>query len=229
MAAVDVNLARMELVLDSAAELLVRWGFQRVTIDEVAKHAGIGKGTVYLHFRTKEALFLTVLLRAHRNLVATMAQRMDDDPGEALPSHLLRSLYLILSADPISRTLYLADPEVLGRLSHEAVGTMQELSARRLEVLGRQLELLRAAGCIRTDLTIDAQVHVMGAVTSGFYFIDAQPLEPDPAARADLLRHVIASSLEHPGAVPPQVAAEIAELYRSLTVHIDNEWQRRIR
>ena len=53
----------MERVLDSAAELLLRWGYQRVTIDEIARHAGIGKGTVYLHFPTKEALFLTMLLR----------------------------------------------------------------------------------------------------------------------------------------------------------------------
>ena len=54
---------RLDRVLDAAADLLVRWGYQRVTIDDVARHAGIGKGTVYLHFRTKEALFLTVLLR----------------------------------------------------------------------------------------------------------------------------------------------------------------------
>lgn len=229
MAVAEANLARMEIVLDSAAELLVRWGFQRVTIDEVARHAKIGKGTVYLHFRTKEALFLTVMLRAHRQLVATMAQQMDDEADEVLPSRLLRSLYLTLAGDPIARTLYLADPEVLGRLSHEAIGTMQELSARRLEVLRRHMELLRAVGCIRTDLTIDAQVHVLGAVTAGFYFVDAQPLEPDPEARADLLQHVIASALEHPGPVPAQVVPEISELYRSLTVHIDNEWQRRIR
>jgi AcrR family transcriptional regulator len=58
--------ARLTRVLDAAAELLASWGYQRVTIDDVAKLAGIGKGSVYLHFRTKEALFLTVLLRGHR-------------------------------------------------------------------------------------------------------------------------------------------------------------------
>lgn len=229
MAVAEANLARMELVLDSAAELLVRWGFQRVTIDEVARHARIGKGTVYLHFRTKEALFLTVMLRAHRQLAATMAQRMVDDPDEALPSRLVRSLYLELARDPIARTLYLGDPEVLGRLSHEAAGTMDDLRARRLDVLHRQFELLREAGCLRTDLTVAAQLHVMAAVTSGFFFVDAMPYEPDPESRAELLRHVIANALEHPGPTPAAVAPEIAELYRSLTVHIDNEWRRRIR
>ena len=37
-------------ILDAAAELLLRWGYKRVSIEEIARHAGIGKGTVYLHF-----------------------------------------------------------------------------------------------------------------------------------------------------------------------------------
>ena len=61
-------------VLDAAADLLVRWGYQRVTIDEVARRAGVGKGTVYLHFHNKEAMFLSVLLRSHHTLVSAMAE-----------------------------------------------------------------------------------------------------------------------------------------------------------
>ena len=98
---------RLERVLDSAAELLVRWGYQRVTIDEVARHAGIGKGTVYLHFRTKDALFVTVLLRANRRRVSALADRMLADPSELLPARMVRSGYLELIADPVSRALYL--------------------------------------------------------------------------------------------------------------------------
>jgi AcrR family transcriptional regulator len=37
---------RLERVLDAAADLLVRLGYRRVTIEEVARRAGIGKGTV---------------------------------------------------------------------------------------------------------------------------------------------------------------------------------------
>ena len=85
---------RAQRVLDAAADLLVRWGFQRVTIDDVAHHAGIGKGTVYLHFPSKEALFLTVLLRTHHTLVNALADRMEADPAAALPSQLVRATHL---------------------------------------------------------------------------------------------------------------------------------------
>ena len=37
---------RGERILDAAADLVLRWGYKRVTIEDVAKQAGIGKGTV---------------------------------------------------------------------------------------------------------------------------------------------------------------------------------------
>src|SRR5688500_4144468 len=122
---------RVERVLDSAAELLVRWGYQRVTIEDVARHAGIGKGTVYLHFRSKDALFLTVLMRVHRDVVERMTDRMATDPRAALPSRMVRHVYEEMAADPVARSLYMGDAEVLGRLAHEAADTLGELTARR--------------------------------------------------------------------------------------------------
>jgi AcrR family transcriptional regulator len=233
VAAPDQPAARVERVLDSATELLVRWGYQRVTIEDVAKHAGIGKGTVYLHFRTKDALFLTVLLRSHHAVVARMAERMERDPAEALPGRAVRSLYRELVEDPVVRPLYLGDPEVLGRLAHEAAGTLGEIGSRRVEVGRRWFALLRDAGLMRTDLTVDEQMHVFSAVTTGFFFLDGMPTAPgpaDPHRRADLLEHALASALEVPGAVPDvEVSRECAALYRSLLAHIDEEWQRRVR
>lgn len=222
---------RAERVLDAAAELLVRWGYQRVTIEDVARHVGIGKGTVYLHFRTKDALFLTVLLRAHRHVIEAMADRMLADPAEALPSRMMRLTYLQLAADPMARSLYLGDGEVLGRLAHEGADTLGGLAVRRDEVARTQVTLLRDAGCMRTDLGVEEQMYVMGALAAGFFFVDPFPSEPrDPAVRGGLLAHAVASALEAPSPdVPPAVARTVADAYRSLITHIDDEWRRRVR
>jgi len=50
-------------VLDAADALLVRHGFRRMTVDDIAAAAGIGKGSVYLHFRSKEDVALSCLDR----------------------------------------------------------------------------------------------------------------------------------------------------------------------
>ena len=49
-----------DALLQAATEVFSRYGF-KASIDDIARRAGIGKGTVYLHFDSKEALFATVV------------------------------------------------------------------------------------------------------------------------------------------------------------------------
>jgi AcrR family transcriptional regulator len=235
MAAPQAPDPRVERVLDSAAELLLRWGYQRVTIDEVARHAGIGKGTVYLHFRSKDAVFLTVLLRVQRGIVERMADRMAAHPREVLPGRTMRGLYEELSADPVARILYLGDAEVLGRLAHEAAGTLGELSEMRGHAVTEHFRLLSEAGCLRAGLDAESALYAFSAVSLGFLLVDglATGLPAVAAeARADLLERTVAAAVEAPD--PPadaleRLAPEIAQRYRSLLVQIDHEWSRRVR
>jgi AcrR family transcriptional regulator len=228
----------MDRVLDAAADLLVRWGYRRVTVEDVARHAGVGKGTVYLHVRTKDALFLTVLLRSQRRLFADLADRMIAEPVTALPWRMTRMLHDRLQADPVSRVLYLGDAEVLGRLAHEAAGTLGELGRMRNGVVREHFRLLREAGLVTDDLPMDEQIHSWGAVTFGFFLSantagdEVDPFTPtDPARRGELLEHALRALLAGP-ADPEGAAAvadRVAELYRPLVAHIDGEWIRRTR
>jgi AcrR family transcriptional regulator len=48
-------------ILDAATQVFSRFGFAKASVDDIARRAGVGKGTVYLHFESKEALFATVV------------------------------------------------------------------------------------------------------------------------------------------------------------------------
>ena len=225
--------ARLDRVLDAAADVLVRLGYRRVTIEEVARQAGIGKGTVYLHFPTKEALFLAVLLRTHHGVTARIVARMEADPDEVLPGRAMRSLYLDLAADPVTRPLYLGDGEVLGRLAHEAVGTLGALTRRRHETGRAWFGLLRDAGLLRPG-DVDGQLYQMSAISTGFYFLDTLPVPGAPServTRAALLEQAVSAALEVPAALggAAGIAPAVAQLYRSLIDHIDEEWRSRLR
>ena len=52
------------MILDAALPLLEDAELEAVVMDEVARKAGVAKGTLYLYFRTKEELFLGLLERA---------------------------------------------------------------------------------------------------------------------------------------------------------------------
>ena len=56
--------ARENLIVELAAGLLARDGFQNLNLDELAAAAEYSKGTLYLHFKTKEDLVLAVSTRA---------------------------------------------------------------------------------------------------------------------------------------------------------------------
>jgi AcrR family transcriptional regulator len=56
--------AREELILDHAQRMLLRDGFQNLNLDELAEAVEYSKGTLYLHFKTKEDIALAVVTRA---------------------------------------------------------------------------------------------------------------------------------------------------------------------
>jgi AcrR family transcriptional regulator len=56
--------AREELILDQAQRVLLRDGFQNLNLDDLAEAVEYSKGTLYVHFKTKEDIALAVVTRA---------------------------------------------------------------------------------------------------------------------------------------------------------------------
>jgi len=54
-----------EAILDAMGRLIERMGYHKTTIEDIATEVGIGKGTVYLHFASKEEIALEWLDRTH--------------------------------------------------------------------------------------------------------------------------------------------------------------------
>src|SRR5215813_6242875 len=48
-----------DAILDATDDLLTRFGYKKMTIDDLAQVVGIGKGTVYLYFPSKEEIALS--------------------------------------------------------------------------------------------------------------------------------------------------------------------------
>lgn len=130
-----------ERLLAAARGLIAERGPQ-VPLDEVARAAGVGIGTLYRRFPDRDALLRAVVLDAleQARLVAEEASGLDD-PFEALATYLRGALELRVSAvmPQVLDVLDLDDPELA--------------KARDASAVERLVDAAREAGAIPSDVT----------------------------------------------------------------------------
>lgn len=80
-----VFLAREEKIVRAALELLIGENIDRVTVSKIASKAGIGKGTVYKHFLTKNEILVRIMLDYERRIARRLSEALKEaengDPG----------------------------------------------------------------------------------------------------------------------------------------------------
>jgi TetR/AcrR family transcriptional regulator, fatty acid metabolism regulator protein len=84
---------REQLILRAAEELLLEKGYHETSMEEIAARVGISKGTVYLHFASKEDLVFALLQRGLRAFLSALDETLDLPlpPREKLEALLQRA------------------------------------------------------------------------------------------------------------------------------------------
>jgi AcrR family transcriptional regulator len=211
-------------ILDAAVTLLLRWGYGRVTMDDIAVEAAVGTGTIYLHWKTKEALFESVLLRELHAIWGALAQRLRDAPCDVLLHRCLPALLRAVKERPLARALFTRDISLLGKL------TQGRLAQQSQQLLGADtfVATLRKLGLMRADVELDVQAHAFSAIWTGFVLVDTVVRPDDQADLAiqlDALAHTIRRTFE-PDTLPnaqtlrDEVAPRIIALFEQVRNHL---------
>jgi AcrR family transcriptional regulator len=112
-----------DLILDGVDVLLARYGFKKMTMEDLARQVGIGKGTIYLHFPSKEELTLSHIDRIAERLL----ERLDTIARSAdAPDQLIRKML-------VTRVLHRFDS-----VSHYSESLNDLLSSVRKGLLARR-------------------------------------------------------------------------------------------
>jgi AcrR family transcriptional regulator len=161
---------RADRILDAAAELMLRWGYNKTTIDDIARLAGVAKGTIYLHWKTREDLFSALMRREYIRLMDDIKQRISGDPEGGTIEGVTKHSMLATMKSPLMKAVLLRDTDLLGEWLRKeyASETYAEQIAQSLGLV----ELLRSRGVVRDDIDVRRQVYMLDAITMGFLVID---------------------------------------------------------
>jgi TetR/AcrR family transcriptional regulator len=88
-----IQTEKRELILDAALDVFSQHGFRGATIDQIAEAAGMSKPNLLYYFRSKEAMFTTLIERLLQTWLAPLRE-LDDigDPVTELRSYIRRKL-----------------------------------------------------------------------------------------------------------------------------------------
>lgn len=188
----DERQQRKERILDAAATLLVRWGYRKTTIDDVAREAGVGKGTIYLHWKDKSELFRAALMRAQEQAGADIMQRIAADPEGGLFHRVWTHGMLAALSNPLMAAIMGGKTDIFQGLAGAFdPGTIDRMSGDYEEYVIQ----LQQAGLIRSDIPVPIIAFVTAALKIGvintpdlFGPEHTPPLEQLTDVISDLLR-----------------------------------------
>jgi AcrR family transcriptional regulator len=211
---------RAHRILNAAAELVQRWGYKKTTIDDIAKQAKVAKGTIYLHWKNREDLFMALFLREALDAGYEMFERMENDPeGFLLHNQTKHSIYVTMSR-PLITALYLGDAEILGELIHSDHPLLSQLMQSKAVASEEFFELMRGKGIIRTDMSIRMQRYTYTAIIMGFMTVERylpkhlqQQYSISLEEAVDALARTIHSTFEPDEPVPASTMQEIRTMF----------------
>lgn len=181
-------------VLQAAQDAFAAEG-KDVPLDEIARRAGVGAGTVYRHFPSKDALFEAVIVdRVGRLAADTRALAGADDPGPA---------FFAFFADTVERVAFnQALVTALDSRARTRASVVSSLKQEFHDAVAVLLERAQRVGAVRPDVTAEDVI----ALVSGCLAMESYRGSPGRmvALACDALRPAAATPL------PPAVTKPLS-------------------
>lgn len=189
---------RAERILDVTGDLVLRWGYRKTTLEDIARGSQVAKGTLFLHWPHRDALFVSLLRRERLRGLTSLRNGLEDavaehagsgdgtgsaaspdcaagpnsaaSPDSARAPELLYGFLRRCLGEILTRPLIRAT--LVGDENMLGRLTQQErpgsTSVGAVREFGRYLEALRDLGVVRTDLDLDELLASCTATLSGF-------------------------------------------------------------
>src|SRR5262245_26758650 len=156
---------RQQQILDAAEAVIIRLGYDKTTMSDIAEEAGVSRRTVYLYFNGKEELFEALLYREYMRYSQTFLDTIEADPRGGTLGGSYRALWHAVNSHPLIAAMMRQDRRVVGNYLRKR----DNLFARMQSGVNTPafIRALQAAGTIRGDLDAAVIIHIMEIISYG--------------------------------------------------------------
>ena len=146
-------------IIDAAVRVFARNGYYNSRVSDIAREAGVASGTIYLYFRTKDEILVSLFREKMAAWVAFVRTEIAGEPDALAKIRRLVVLHFsVLEKDPALAEVVQVELRQGHKFFHGA--SAHEVSAY-FELIGSVLEEGQAAGVIRRDLPLKIATKVL--------------------------------------------------------------------
>ena len=168
MARPKKQLNRREDIINAAQFLFLEKGFDKTTVDEIAKYIGISKGSIYLDFKNKEEIYVAIV---EQSAIALLEQ-IENDLRQAHAPYL-NAIRQFLKTHPIvvfdKAVCQISSYVALIHTSYEIKKKLQHIIQKIHNSMGFLLEKAAKNGEIRTFDDYNKLAYLINTAFKGFY------------------------------------------------------------
>lgn len=134
---------RQQEILTAARNLFGGADWQQVTVEQIAKEAEIGKGTVYKHFASKEAIYANIAISFHENLLAQFQQISLSQTIDRVMHAIIRTSFDLFLSHPAEARIshYCKRGDFLERLDSQLQEQFLNLESRFNDYIYKVLDI----------------------------------------------------------------------------------------
>lgn len=153
---------REQAILDAAVELILRHGYNKTTMSDVADAVGLHRGLVYLHFKSKDELLEALIVREMSTYAEAWSRHLEADPLGGTMASVHRNMLHTLKSFPLMAAIVTRDEEIFGKYLRKPDNLLTRLpSSPTLEFL----QTMQKVGAVRQGVNVAAMAFILDTLT----------------------------------------------------------------
>jgi len=161
MAEKNMPVTKRKKILEAAASVFSQKGFHQAKMDEIAKQAGVAKGTLYYNFSGKSKLFAATVTEGMEKIIGQVEKELESDlPFKEHLRKLIRSnLFLYLKYSDLSKIVF---NELTSGIDNDVLEEIEKVRLRYIDFVSDLLRQGQERGYLKEIDTRLAAVGIVG-------------------------------------------------------------------